>query len=558
MQGWQEKRREDLIELNLVAHVIAYLVAMFTLVFIAPFGEHRIDLHCLFTLMLLIPATLFILLDYHYLQRQDLSPRFILVWNLVKYLGLFLIVTLVYSTVQDERVWVFSALYLLPVVLVSITLGQGWGFLFSGGSLLSIFLNSYFYTGDRLLEVLETMLVPGSVFFLLAWLLGGIIKVERETSENLYSLALQDSITGLSTHRVFQECLNREVETTKQQQSPLSLVFVDIDYFRWYNKYFGHTFGDRILQYLAGLLKKYSPQRAELSRYSGDTFAVIMPETSVEEANEFAAQIASRVGDFELPYKTTSYQERLTVSVGVANYPEHASSVEGLLKAADSALYTCKTTGKNKIKFYQSVLEELIMNIGNDRRDIANHLRTLMSIISSRDRYTYGHSERVAYYARKIGEELNFNVDELHMIEICSFLHDLGKVEIDQEVLDKQGKLDDREWELIRQHPHRGVEMLKSLESLHPVIPAVLYHHENFNGTGYPNGASGEDIPQWARILRVADSFDAMTSSRPYKNIKTKYQALTELVQLQGTWYDPKIVNVFTVAIEPELNNGKG
>ncbi|HHX77841.1 MAG TPA: HD-GYP domain-containing protein, partial [Firmicutes bacterium] len=158
---------------------------------------------------------------------------------------------------------------------------------------------------------------------------------------------------------------------------------------------------------------------------------------------------------------------------------------------------------------------------------------------------TYGHSERVTYFAKEIGQRLNLPRQDLQLLEYGAFLHDIGKLEISREILNKKDGLLEEDWNIIRQHPQWGAEILKSVASLKPAIPMVLYHHENYDGTGYPFGLKGDEIPLFARILRVADSFDAIVSNRPYSSPMAQEEALKELARCSGSQYDPQIVAVF-------------
>jgi len=541
-----------LLELDLGAHIMAYLVAVLTLIISHPLEEYTFTTSAILLVSIVIPAAAFVLLDYYFTGREN-TPAFNLGWNLVKHAAIFVIISGVYFSIQEERLWLFSSLFLLPVVLACINIGQKWGMVFAAGATGVVFSSSVVYTGNQLGHALETALVPGATFFLLAWFLGGIISVERQTTEKLYSLANQDSLTGLDSHRSFHERLSREIENSEKKDLSLSLVFLDLDNFKKYNENFGHTMGDRLLQEIARLLYEHSPSRAVLSRYSGDSFGIMLPGSDLEKAREFADNISKLIREHRLPEDISSPYEEITVSAGVASYPEHASTSLELLEAADEALYSSKCTGKNKVSYYHSIIEQLKKMAGEDDRELINSLRTLMTVVNGRDRYTYGHSERVAYYAKKMGEELGIASRDLQLLEIGSFLHDLGKIEAGQDVLNKKGSMMEEEWHTILQHPEMGANILKPLELLKPAIPAILHHHENYDGTGYPHGLSGKNIPLWARILRVVDSFDAMITIRPYKRIFTVSEALDELMYYKGIYYDPELVDVFADIIRKEM-----
>lgn len=169
----------------------------------------------------------------------------------------------------------------------------------------------------------------------------------------------------------------------------------------------------------------------------------------------------------------------------------------------------------------------------------------MISVINAKDRYTYGHVERVVVYSRMIADKLKLSKREKEILIYGAYMHDIGKININKEVLMKKMRLTDEEWELLKQHPANGVEIIKSVDSLKDIIPLIISHHERYDGNGYPNKLKGKEIPYLARILTVVDSFDAMTSNRPYNTRKTYEEAAEELEKCSGTQFDPEISAAF-------------
>ena len=184
---------------------------------------------------------------------------------------------------------------------------------------------------------------------------------------------------------------------------------------------------------------------------------------------------------------------------------------------------------------------------------ILNTIYALAATVDAKDHYTYGHSKKVSKYATDIAEALHLPEERVSAIHTAALLHDIGKIGVSDQILQKNGPLNDEEWEPIQAHPSMGVSILKHVENLRDCLAAVQYHHERYDGSGYPSGLKGSNIPLDARILAIADSFDAMTSSRPYRDKMTAEDALGEIIQCSGTQFDPEIVRVFAKLIGPSL-----
>jgi len=358
-------------------------------------------------------------------------------------------------------------------------------------------------------------------------------------------LATIDGLTGLYNHRYFQQRLEEEIQRADRMKLPLSLIIIDIDYFKQYNDNHGHPAGDKVLQQISRILRKNIRGVDIAARYGGEEFAAILVDTTPEEAVDVAERIRQMVEEFPFAGREEQPAGRLTISMGVASYPANAHKKDDLIKMADDALYKAKYISKNKVVLYYSVLDELKGELDKSEHDLLNTIKTLISVINSKDKYTYGHSERVVHYAVAVGKAMGLAEHELKILRVGAYLHDIGKIEIDREVLNKEDSLREDEQKVLFQHPSWGAQIISSVRSLKDVIPVVLYHHEKFDGSGYPAGLAGTDIPLAARILKVVDSYDAMTSPRPYQDVKTHEEAGEELRRCAGRDFDPEVVKVF-------------
>jgi HD-GYP domain-containing protein (c-di-GMP phosphodiesterase class II) len=231
--------------------------------------------------------------------------------------------------------------------------------------------------------------------------------------------------------------------------------------------------------------------------------------------------------------------------MGISQYPDLASDKDELMSQADMALYHSKNLGKNKIHFYQDVISRIRKGISKDHQHMIGVFKTLLSTISAKDTYTLGHSERVSTYAVMIGEALNLSLNEISTLQYAGLLHDIGKIEIPKTVLNKTGRLTYDEFELVKRHPVYSANILESLSDIDQLVDFVKHHHERYDGTGYPSGLCGNQISLGARVLCIADSFDAMISERPYCRAMNTDDALEELQICAGEHFDPNLVELF-------------
>jgi diguanylate cyclase (GGDEF)-like protein/putative nucleotidyltransferase with HDIG domain len=357
-------------------------------------------------------------------------------------------------------------------------------------------------------------------------------------------LALTDPLTGLGNHRHFHERLQRELQTAEEQETPLTLCFIDIDNFKTINDRFGHPSGDRVLSQVAGRLR----QGGEAFRLGGDEFALLLVGQDENAALAAANSIVTRIGALDL-----DHIGNVTVSAGVATFPVQGHGRNELIRLADSALYWAKEHGKNRVRLYRPDVVELAelkrLAAGPDRAARYRAAASLAQAVDARDTYTGSHSERVSELAARLATRLGLDAEQVELTRLAGSLHDLGKLAIPEEILRKAGELTDSERLVLQRHPQIGFRMLDSL-GVDPVAEIVLHHHERWDGAGYPSALRGEDSPLGARIIFVVDAYDAMTSDRVYRARLSHEEALAELRRCSGTQFDPLIVEAFAEELE--------
>lgn len=398
----------------------------------------------------------------------------------------------------------------------------------------------------------ESDIVLACMFMILSWTIGYYVDLRKKHIENLNELANLDGLTGLYNHRYFYEYFAKLAETSKSNGTELSMLFIDIDDFKFYNDFHGHQMGDNVLRSIAGIMRETIRGDGFIARYGGEEFSILLPNSSEEQAVAKAEELRRKVQEHFFPGQENLPHGNLTISVGVSTYPTKAKTDSELLRKADEACYRAKFLYKNRVEAYRSVLEELQTSIAEIDHETIASIKTLIAVINAKDKYTYGHVERVVFYCTVFAEKMKLNDTDKKKLIYSAYLHDVGKINIPEEILMKTDSLTDEEWSIMRNHPQKAVEIIDHISALEGLAPIILQHHERYDGTGYPGGLRGTEINYFARILAVADSFDAMTSIRPYQPRKSYRQAIQELIRCSGTQFDPEIVQNFVNAIHIE------
>lgn len=379
--------------------------------------------------------------------------------------------------------------------------------------------------------------------------IGSIAVKNSRLFEQAYLEARTDDLTGLLNRKYFYEVLQQEFE--KNYNNSLALIILNIDDFKLYNQLYGIKAGDRALQDVSRIIKGSVGDNGHVARYSGKEFAIILPSYDLLSAKNIAETIRKQIMDMNRREEDYTFK-MLTVSGGISSYPYSASTVKELIDNVDLAIYKVKHSGKNAILAYTGRNQNLEDRSASQRdnfetiySEYEQTIGALTAAIDTKDHYTFRHSRNVAYYATELAYAYGMDEDFIEIVRESALLHDVGKIGIPEQILNKEGQLTEEEYAVIRAHVENSVGIIRNLPSLDYVIPAVIGHHERYDGRGYPRRIAGKDIPLSARILCVADSFDAMTTRRPYKEPFTVEESLDRLKKDAGLQFDPELVPIF-------------
>ncbi|ACO86450.1 bifunctional diguanylate cyclase/phosphohydrolase [Clostridium botulinum] len=477
--------------------------------------------------------------------RGRYNKRIYFIENIVLIL-LFFVVVLGTGTYASQ----YKFLFLFMIIITTIQSGMKYGIIIACLASFIILIMDIVCAPNLVVnEYFEQDLILAGVFILTAWPLGFYVKVENEHIEKLESLVNKDGLTDVYNHRFFHDALSKEVIECEEKNEALSMIFIDIDYFKHYNDLYGHQKGDQVLKTIGEILKNNTRKEDIVARYGGEEFAVLLPNTSEQDAINIAEKIRKKIEYTYFEGEENQPNGNLTVSMGISVYPYKAKSDMELIKSADDALYRAKFFNKNRVEAYTSILDELKNDIDEEHIDLVTSIKTLISVINAKDRYTYGHVERVVLYSRLLADKLKLSEEDKKNFIYGAYMHDIGKINISREILNKKMPLAKEEWEILKQHPVNGVEIIKPVSSLQNISDLILHHHERYDGKGYPDKLKGDNIPFLARALTVVDSFDAMTSNRPYNRRKTYEEAIKELKRCSGTQFDSYIAEKFIEVI---------
>ena len=345
----------------------------------------------------------------------------------------------------------------------------------------------------------------------------------KQAEERIKHLSFHDALTGLYNRAYFEEELERY---NFPRYYPLSMVILDVNGLKVINDAFGHHEGDKLLQHLSQTLVSVSRQGDILARIGGDEFAIILPSTTSEQSHSFCERIkkACQQDKIEPIYL------RLNISLGYATQEGEYKDINFLLKVADRKMYQDKLfSAKSREKHF---------------------LETFRIILAERDPHTEDHAQRLQELALSLGNKVGLSEYQLGNLKLLALLHDMGKIGIPDSILFKTYILTPSEWEKMREHSRKGYRMAKNIPDFAPIAQEILYHHEHWDGTGYPDGLKGEKIPLLSRIISIVDAYDVMQSRRPYKGPVSKTEALKEIKRCAGTQFDPQLVEIFLKIIK--------
>ena len=384
------------------------------------------------------------------------------------------------------------------------------------------------------------------MFVLLAYIVGFYVEKDRALITSLKESVNKDALTKLYNHRYFHEYMHEIIDRKNSEKE--FLFIMDIDYFKVYNDTHGHLKGDIVLAKIAEIAQK-TITTGFVFRYGGEEFAMHLVAKDAHDAFDIANQLRSSIADYPFDGEELMPGHDLTVSIGISEKRAEDDTVADWIERADNALYKAKAFRKNCVQFYSSVFDRFdhLDQINDDERIVS--IKTLLSVINSRDRYTYNHTDRVVHYCEIFSKHAKLSEEDSRKLLYSAYLHDIGKINIPQEILISEKRLTNEEWELMKKHPADGAEIVRKIENFQEIAEIVQSHHEKYNGTGYPQALKGEEIHYLARVLTLADSFDAMTAKRPYQKVKTFEEAFEEIKNCKGTQFDPELADLFVEAI---------
>lgn len=426
------------------------------------------------------------------------------------------------------------------------------------GAIIALFFNltglaaviiTYFEDGDRM--------ALGVSLFIVSSIVGcGIIAYFTEKNWKIVK-KLKDSgnidyVTGSYNHNYFIKRIYSEIARAGRGGEHTSLLFLDIDHFDNINKLFGIKFGDKLLRLVSRHISMELREYDTLFRNEGDEFSIILPNTGISEAEEISTRIRGAVYGLRSNELLENKGLDITISVGFSSYPELAPGADDLISQGKAALYTAKQGGRNKHSLYFDIFSYIKKNLPSAESSFMENLKVILWTLTSKDSYTFGHSERVAKYSVDIGKCIGLEKQDLIDLEITALLHDIGKIDIPLSVLNKRGKLTPDEFITIQSHTLEGARILKPIKHIHGLIDGVTHHHEKYNGSGYPKGLKGDNIPLIARIIAIADAYDAMRSDRPYRNGLTLNQTSKVIMENLGIQFDPELGALFLEKCTPD------
>lgn len=382
-------------------------------------------------------------------------------------------------------------------------------------------------------------------------LIGAFNRMAEELDDyntTLEQLAITDDLTGLYNHRYLNSYID---DAISNGNNTITLVLFDVHFYKYYEQLFSREKADALMAQLGYIMKIKFMDLGVLARLDTTTFALCSLDSDMQDISTRIADLRNYVESIHIEGKEKLPDGYVTISAGVSSYPWDCKSKKELIQRADEQLYKAKNFLSSKIGIYYPILRSLNEDGSMEIREINLIAKTLLSLIDSMDNYTLSHSEGVAKYSLAIGKAMGLSGDTMEVLKYGAILHDVGKIELGSRILNKREKLTEEEYAEIKMHPIYGVNIIKPLEQLKDIIPIIRHHHERFDGGGYPDGLMGKEIPLLAAIVAVADSFDAMTTIRPYKGkAKSINEAKAELIKYSGTQFDKDIVDVFLTIVD--------
>jgi len=377
----------------------------------------------------------------------------------------------------------------------------------------------------------------------------GICMKNVQIYQRRYQMTIHDDLTGLYNRKYFQEYMKKHWE----KRDRYVFMYIDIDNFMLFNDIYGGECGDHVLKWCGKVVRDTVGSKGKVFRMGSDEYLACICGLSREDALQAAKGMQKNLqedGDGK-----PKVLQPVTMSIGLAMETSRAAGYDELLRQAERAVFFAKQEGKNCIEIYGDTEDagKRKTETVSAYEQISSTVYALTAAINAKDSYTFDHSMHVSKYAVLLARELGLDKNEVRIVKEAGMLHDIGKIGIPEYILQKEGPLTKEEYETMKTHVTKSVEMIHFLPNMNYVIPAVISHHERYDGKGYPRGVAGEEIPLLGRILAICDCYDAIVSRRSYKVAYSKNYAIEELQRNKGTQFDPDLVDVFVTLI-PHLD----
>jgi diguanylate cyclase (GGDEF)-like protein/PAS domain S-box-containing protein len=346
------------------------------------------------------------------------------------------------------------------------------------------------------------------------------ITMRKEYEDKIKYLSFHDKLTGLYNRAYFEEELKR---LNNKRKLPISIIIGDVNNLKMINDSFGHQHGDNLLRKIAGVLKSCFRKSDVISRWGGDEYSIILPNTTLEKGNEIITRIGKEC------QKKSTLTLPLSISMGIATKNSMTENIHGIVREAESKMY------RNKLI---------------DKQITGNSVITsLEKALQQRKYETKEYRQSFIDCAARFGKVLKLEEKEMKDLRLLAMISDIGKIAISEEIILKKGWLSETEWEEVKKHPEIGFRIARSSTELAHIADAILYHHEFWDGNGYPQKIKGEEIPLLSRIIHIVNAYQAMIHERPYRRAMSKEDAITELEKGKGSQFDPELMEKFVAMV---------